>query len=199
MLIKDKMKFNLQFFADPEGANPEGSANPNPDGGANPTVFDQSEVDRRISKAVESALNKQQEKFNAEKETAIEEAKRKAEEYSKLTEREKAVKELEAREKKVKEEALALDQRKLLTDVEVDLKEKKLPLSFATALITLGDAEKIKEIVTDLKKDFDLSVAEQVKESLRQKTPEENNSIKRSLNNAKSITDFARENRIVGK
>lgn len=134
-------------------------------------TFTQSEVDSHISKAVDKALKNQKAQLESQKEKEIEAAKNEAAEYAKMTQKEqeeadynKRIEELEQREKE-------LNKRQLRGQVQDDLKDNNLPESFADTLITLGDNEKIKEAISEIKGEFDEAVNAQVKEKLRQDTP----------------------------
>lgn len=169
------LKLNIQFFADEntdETENVETTENTQEEKQDN-TTFTQSDVDRQISKAVESALKNGRAKWEEEKQKEIEQAKNEAEEYAKMSQKEKEdaeyQKRIDALEKREKE----LNDRQLLSEIETDLKDNKLPASFAQSLLAIQDNEKIKQAITDIKKDFDEAVNAQVKEALRQETPDE--------------------------
>lgn len=135
-------------------------------------TYSQSEVDRQISKAVESALKKQRSKWEEEKEQEIEKAKNEAVEYAKMTQKEKEEAEFKKRLEQLEDREKELNNRELLSQIESDLKENELPASFAQSLLAIQDNEKIKEAITGIKKEFDEAVNAQVKEKLRQDTPE---------------------------
>lgn len=199
--INNQMAMNLQYFAedDSEGKSTESTEENGGTDGASSDVdksYTQSELDRQISKAVESAISKQREKFEAEKQAEIEKAKKEAEEYSKLSEREKLERDLTEREKAIEKKEQEIRLAKLQSDVSKDLEEQGLPSSFSDVLVLLDDSKKIKTIVTDLKDKFDSAVKEQVKESLRQDDPIEGGSIRRS-GKLKSISEIARESRLI--
>ena len=209
--IKDKMSMDLQYFAEgSDGADgsdgSDGSANPDgadgadgSDGSEGNTTFDQSEVDRRISKAVESAVNKQKTKWDEEKTIEIEEVKRNAQEYSQLTEKEKIEKELEGRENtiKAKEEELRLNSLK--GDIELDLKENGLPVGLSSVLSKSGSPEEIKAMVKDLKVEFDKAVNVVVNEKLTHTVPSGSGGMKRNSKDAVSIRDKANQSRLIKK
>lgn len=195
-----KMPMDLQFFAENENLDTPDLNEVSSQAGDQknePDLLPLNEVDRRISKAVESALEKQKAKFEKEKQEEIERVQRKTEEYSKLSEREKLEKELEEREERLKQQEREIRLAKLTNDVEIDLKEKNLPVSLAEVLINTEDIDKIKSIVNDIKATFDDAVNESVKERIRQDTPREGNSMSHSKREKASIADFARKNRIV--
>lgn len=201
--LDDKIKMDLQLFADGKEDGEEG-AQAGADGGEDdnhqegkPEVFDQSEVDRRISKAVESALDKQKRKFDEVKAKEIEEAEKKAQEYSQLTEKEKYEKELEDREKKLKAKEEELRLTALKSDIESDLKENQLPTSLSGVLVKGDNPEAIKEMVTELKVEFDKAVNEAVNDKLAQDVPSGSGKMRTGNKQSKNIRDKARESRLI--
>lgn len=198
----DLYKLNLQFFAENEGdsenTNEDDNKESENDNDSKQETYTKNEVDSAISKAVDSALKKRERKHQQELENAREEARKKGESYAKLTEKEKRDKEIEERENALVEKEKEFKLRELKSDVESDLKEKKLPTSFAASLIHLEDVEKINEVVKEIKADFDNAVQEQVKEVTRQSTPSNQSSSFGSYKESgKSIQELARENRII--
>ncbi|GGJ86011.1 hypothetical protein GCM10007063_05620 [Lentibacillus kapialis] len=177
------LPLNLQFFADGDD-NPDDDPDNKPDNDKsddpdNPDdkdpdkkdTFTRSELDSAISKAVDTALKNQQKKFDQEKETIEENAKKQGEEYAKLTKQQQQEKDYEKRMEKLEEKERELNMRQLTSEVEADLKENSLPVDFAHSLVALEDNEKIKESIKSIKKTFDEAVNAQVKEQLRQDTP----------------------------
>lgn len=134
-------------------------------------TYTQSELDSRISKAVESATAKRESKLQAEVEERIEKERNEAVEYARLTQSEKDKADYEKREKALKDREQAINNRELRGQIEADLKENELPASLADSLLTLQDNEKIKESIAGIKKEFDDAINQRVKESLRQDSP----------------------------
>ncbi|MDU6763589.1 MAG: DUF4355 domain-containing protein [Staphylococcus sp.] len=202
-MIKDDLyKLNLQFFAENEGDSEKTNENDNKesenDNDSKQETYTKNEVDSAISKAVDSALKKRERKHQQELEYAREEARKKAESYAKLTEKEKRDKEIEEREQALAKKEKEFKLRELKSDVESDLKEKGLPTSFAESLIHLEDNEKISDVVKEIKADFDNAVQEQVKEATRQSTPSnQSSSFGNRQASGKSIQELANENRII--
>jgi len=200
MKLNDKLNLNLQFFADNDEGEPGQSNDKKPENnsGQEQETYTRSEVDSQISKAVETALSKRDRKHQQELDKAREEAKKEAESYAKLTEKEKKDKEIEKREQALAEKEKEFKLRELKADVESDLKEKGLPTSFAQSLIHLEDNEQINDVVNSIKEDFDRAVQEQVKEATRQSIPSDKSS---SFGNrqisSKSFEQLANENRII--
>lgn len=202
-MIKDDLyKLNLQFFAENEGdsenTNEDDNKESENDNDSKQETYTKNEVDSAISKAVDSALKKRERKHQQDLENAREEARKKAESYAKLTEKEKRDKEIEEREQALAEKEKEFKLRELKSDVESDLKEKGLPTSFAESLIHLEDVEKINEVVKEIKADFDNAVQEQVKEVTRQSTPSnQSSSFGNRQASGKSFEQLANENRII--
>lgn len=135
------------------------------------TTYTQSEVDSKISKAVESALKKREAKMQEELEERIEKERNEAAEYAKLTQKEQEEEDYKKRMQELEKREQEINNRELKAQVESDLKENNLPLTLADTLISVQDNEKIKGKIADIKKDFDDAVNAQVKEALRQETP----------------------------
>ncbi|MGW9964730.1 capsid assembly scaffolding protein Gp46 family protein [Staphylococcus hominis] len=170
-----RLKLNLQHFAednpnDPEGKDKQSGDNPGDD---DKKVFEltQSELDSQKHKAVNKALANQEKKFEQRLKEAVENARSEGESYAKLTQKEKEEKELSERWESVVKREKAQDLRELESDVIADLKEQKLPTSFAKALIKIEDNEEIKSTINEIKSDFDAAVKEGIKEVTRQSTP----------------------------
>ena len=194
------LKLNLQMFADDVDNvdNPDMSdEQDNLDKGDGAT-YTQADVDRSISKAVESALKKREAKFEEEKRMAIEKAKREAVEYSKLTEKERFEKELADREAEIVKREEELRLRTLKAEVQTDLLKEKLPESLADVLVMLGDAESIRDVVRDLKATMDEGIKNGIKERLSQDTPMDSvGSVRSRKRESASIAEIARKNRII--
>lgn len=170
-----RLKLNLQHFSDdnpkdPEGKDKQSGDNPGDD---DKKVFEltQSELDSQKHKAVNKALANQEKKFEQRLKEAVENARSEGESYAKLTQKEKEEKALSEREKAIAEREKAQALKELKSDVVDDLKEQELPTSFAEALIKIEDNEEIKDVIRQIKKDFDSAVGEKVKEVTRQSTP----------------------------
>lgn len=197
-----RLKLNLQHFSDdnpkdPEGKDKQSGDNPGDD---DKKVFEltQSELDSQKHKAVNKALANQEKKFEQRLKEAVENARSEGESYAKLTQKEKEEKALSEREKAIVEREKAQALRELESDVIADLKEQKLPTSFAKALIKIEDNEEIKSTINEIKSDFDNAVQEQVKEATRQSTPSnQSSSFGNRQASGKSFEQLANENRII--
>lgn len=170
-----RLKLNLQHFAEDNPNDLEGKDKQSGDnqGDDDKKVFEltQSELDSQKHKAVNKALANQEKKFEQRLKEAVENARSEGESYAKLTQKEKEEKALSEREKAIAEREKAQALRELESDVIADLKEQKLPTSFAKALIKIEDNEEIKSTINEIKSDFDAAVKEGIKEVTRQSTP----------------------------
>ena len=170
-----RLKLNLQHFADDNPNDPEGKDKQSGEnqGDDEKKVFEltQSELDSQKHKAVNKALANQEKKFEQRLKEAVENARSEGESYAKLTQKEREEKALSEREKAIAEREKAQALRELESDVIADLKEQKLPTSFAKALIKIEDNEEIKSTINEIKSNFDAAVKEGIKEVTRQSTP----------------------------
>ena len=118
--------------------------------------------------------------------------------YAKMTQKEKEEQELSKREKAIAEREKAQALKELKSDVVDDLKEQELPTSFADALIKIEDNEEIKDVIRQIKKDFDSAVGEKVKEATRQSTPNnQSSSFGNQQTSGKSFEELANKYRII--
>lgn len=172
------LKLNLQHFAEEDTTTNEEEVetteNDNDDQEQENATYSRSDVDREVSKAVEKAISNQRAKWEEEKQAEIEKERQDAVEYAKMSQKEKDEAEYKKRIDLLEKREKELNDKQLLSEIESDLKENKLPTSFAQSLLTLQDNEKIKQSITNIKKDFDEAVNAQVKEALREETPEAN-------------------------
>ncbi|UXH44450.1 DUF4355 domain-containing protein [Rossellomorea vietnamensis] len=197
----EPLKLNLQYFAE---SNEPPVDPPNPDDPPNdpPAKVElsaeelqkkiEAESDRKLAKA----LDKKQKEWEIQLDQKLADAKKDAEQYAKLTQKEKEdadyKKRLEALDKRERE----LNTKQLRSEVETDLKDEGLPAGFAESLIKLENNEKIKEAVSSIKKEFDAAVNNAVKEMLRQDPPETGGSkVNNSITTSKA--EMARKNRII--
>jgi len=164
------LKLNMQFFSqdDTGGTNPEGDDSDNTEDDTPPTdkSFTQSEVDSKISKAVQTALDNREKEI----EQRIADERKEAERLAKLSEKEREKEKLTQREKDLEKRAAELERKELLADAESILRDKGLATSFANILLG-EDAAKTLDNINNFKTAFDEAVNAQVKEKLRQDTP----------------------------
>ncbi|WP_139376891.1 DUF4355 domain-containing protein [Halobacillus salinus] len=191
------LRLNLQHFAenDPQQDPPEDLPEDPPEGDK---TFSQSDVDSAIGKAVDKALKNQAAKLEKEKLQAIEDAKKDAANYAKMTQKEKEEADYQNRVKDLENRERELNLKQLRSEVESDLKEEGLPVEFANSLVSMDDNEKIKESIASIKKTFDKAVNDAVKEKLRQDPPEGSQSFKeRQSASGKSRAEMAKNARII--
>ena len=197
-----RLKLNLQHFAEDNSNNNQETDETNEvsQNSDDKKVFEltQNELDSQKHKAVNKALANQEKKFEQRLKEAVENARSEGESYAKLTQKEKEEQELSKREKAIAEREKAQALKELKSDVVDDLKEQELPTSFADALIKIEDNEEIKDVIRQIKQDFDNAVQEQVKEATRQSTPSnQSSSFGNRQASGKSIQELANENRII--
>ena len=167
---KKGFKYNLQYFAEPAqeiGAEATGAE---AQGVQEPQSFDdilkdsryQSEFDKKVAKALETAKSKwaaeYESKLEAEKTEAAKLAKLSADEKAKY-ETEKRLKELEARESE-------LNRREMKAKAMDILQEKGLDRSFAE-IVDLTDAEKCNASIETISKIFNDALEKKVADKLR--------------------------------
>lgn len=162
----------------------------------NKETFTQAEVDARISKAVESALNKTKSKLETEYSQKIEEAKQEAERLAKLSEKERKDEEMKQREEALTNRMKELEQKELKSDAISDLSKKGLPATFADFLVQ-DNAETTLKNINALKETFDAAVNEAVKEKLRQEPPRTGGSLGAGDGKTLNKAEMARKARII--
>lgn len=171
------IKLPLQFFADGAGAAEPGGAS-EPNGAGNqagvqepaPPSFDellknkdyQSEFDKRVNKALETARAKWDEQKKAELTEQEKLAKMKADE--------KAQYEREKREQQLKEREAAITRRELTASAKETLIEKGLPPELA-AVLNCESADACKESLDAVEKAFQAAVEKAVNDKLRSDPP----------------------------
>ena len=158
------------------------------------TTFTRSDVDREVSKAVQSALDKREAKHKEEMQKAIEDAIAEKERLSKLSEKERQEEQLTQREKEIAEREAEIARKELKADAITDLNEKGLPSDFADILLG-DDAETTLENINTFKTAFDSAVNASVKEKLRQDTPKTGGASFGGT--TPSVAELAQESRII--
>lgn len=170
---KALLKLNLQHFAEGgegDSDNPGQEAGQGGNGGddsqeaisfANQSEFD-SVVDKRISKALETARTK----WEADKEAAVSEA----EKLAKMNAAERKEAEEQARIATLEKREKELNMREYRYEAKTQLEENSLPTEFVDMVIS-DDAETTKSNITALKTAFDKAVEAKVQESLKGSTP----------------------------
>ena len=161
------MKMNLQYFAEPEPADPQQEPEK--------LELTQEELDAKINSEYDRRLAKQQAKWDEQLKRATEDAKNnglaEGQKRAKMSAKEKADEEQKQREEALSKRESELNKRELTANVTDMLNEKGLPKDLAESLVSLGDADKIGEVVETLQKSTEKQVNEQVKERMRQDAP----------------------------
>lgn len=175
-----KVPMNLQLFAEGgdgagadggngggsgEGAGGEGGA-----GGDTPPSFDdflktggnQAEFDRRVQKAVNTAVTKAQEKWQALADDKLSEA----EKLAKMTKEEKAQYMQQKREKKLTDREAAITRKELMAEAKNTLASDGLPQELAEVL-DYSDADTCKKSMEKVKEVFQRAVETAVEEKLK--------------------------------
>ena len=169
---ESKFILPLQFFAENEESENGGDDNEEDEEDVQKQkTFTQSELDSAISKAIESNSKKLAKKYESLLEKAKEQALEEGETLASLSEKEKEMKKLEAREKLVAEKEAKLLKMERLSTIKSNLLEAKLPEKFADILVLESDDEKVLETIEGLSKEFEEIVKTRVAESLNQPTP----------------------------
>ena len=175
-----KVPMNLQLFAEGgdgagadggngggsgEGAGGEGGA-----GGDTPPSFDdflktggnQAEFDRRVQKAVNTAVTKAQEKWQALTDDKLSEA----EKLAKMTKEEKAQYMQQKREKELTDRETAITRKELMAEAKNTLASDGLPQELAEVL-DYSDADTCKKSMEKVKEVFQRAVETAVEEKLK--------------------------------
>lgn len=176
-------RFGLQLFAegdDGSGSGDDGNDDGSDDGGNDPMSFDdflklegnQAELDKRISKAVKTAVENAKRKWDIEHNDSLSEA----EKLAKMTKEEKAIyqaKKLEARVAELEKEKSMSEMtdtaRKLLNDEDVNGLDALLPF------IVADDAEATSKNVKAVAEAFKNAVAAGIRKELGGSNPQGGN------------------------
>lgn len=177
-----KMKMRLQFFADPggNGGGPEGGDDNG--AGAEPVSFDdflaqegnQAEFDRRVQKAVNTAVTNAQEKWQTLTDDKLSEA----EKLAKMTKDEQKTYMQNKRDKELSDREAAVTRSELMAEAKNSLSDAGLPVELAEVL-SYTDADACKKSMETVKKAFQTAVEKAVDEKLKggkppKKAPETN-------------------------
>lgn len=171
-----KVPMNLQLFA--EGGDGAGAGEDNGGGsgegtggeGDNPPSFDdflktggnQAEFDRRVQKAVNTAVTKAQEKWQALADDKLSEA----EKLAKMTKEEKAQYMQQKREKELTDREAAITRKELMAEAKNTLASDGLPQELAEVL-DYSDADTCKKSMEKVKEVFQRAVETAVEEKLK--------------------------------
>lgn len=180
-----RIPMNLQFFAEggdggtgddagADGGNGGGSGTGGSDGGGlegnEPLSFEdflkregnQAEFDRRVQKAVNTAVSNAQKKWKALADDKLSEA----EKLAKMTKEEKAEYLQKKKESELSEREAAITRKELMAEAKNTLTEKKLPVGLAEVL-DYTDAESCNKSIAAVEKAFQEAVEAAVEERLK--------------------------------
>lgn len=177
LLCSLRIPMNLQLFADGgDGAGADGGNGGGAGGdsageqGAKPLSFDdflkgegnQAEFDRRVQKAIDTAVSNAQTKWKALNDDKLSEA----EKLSKMTKEEQAQYLQQKREKEFSEREASITRRELMAEAKGTLAEKGLPAELAEVL-NYADADSCKKSMEAVEKAFQNAVKAAVDEKLK--------------------------------
>ena len=196
-----KTRLNLQLFADDGGGDPEGGSN---GGGTEESStegkemsFDeflkkdgnQSEFDRRTQKAIQTALDKAKQKWQALTDDKLSEA----EKLAKMTKEEKAQYMQQKKEKELADREAAITRKELMAEAKNTLAGKNLPQELAEVL-NYADADSCNKSIAAVEKAFQSAVQAAVEERLKGKDP-----MKKAPRDAEDTLEAQVRSIIVGK
>lgn len=170
-----KIPMNLQFFAEgnddgADGGNGGGAGTEGGAGGDKQMSFDdflkgegnQAEFDRRLQKAVNTAVTNAQKKWEALTDDKLSEA----EKLAKMTKEEKAEYMRQKQEKDLADREAAITKKELMAEAKNTLAEKKLPAGLAEVL-NYTDADSCNKSITAVEKAFQEAVEKAVEDRLK--------------------------------
>ena len=177
------LPMDLQFFAEPgDGAGADGGNGGGAEGGeggtggddgTEPPSFDdllknghQAEFDRRVQEAIDTAVGKAQEKWQALTDDKLSEA----EKLAKMNKEEKAQYLAQKHEKELADREAGITRRELMAEAKNTLAEKKLPVGLAEVL-NYTDADSCNRSIAAVEKAFQEAVEAGVQERLKGGTP----------------------------
>lgn len=179
-----KMLLKLQFFAEGDGAGSgegDGGGSGNEGDGGTETIDDetkppsfddllkgghQAEFDRRVQKAIDTAVGKAHEKWQALTDDKLSEA----EKLAKMTKEEKAQYLAQKHEKELKEREAGITRRELMAEAKNTLAEKKLPVGLAE-ILNYTDADSCNKSIATVEKAFQEAVEAGIQDKLKGGTP----------------------------
>jgi len=126
----------------------------------------QKEFDRRTTKGINTAVNKERARLEALHSAELTEAQK----LAKMTEEEKNEYKAQQREAEIQKREAAITKRELMAEAKEKLADKGLPLSLAE-IIDYSDAESAKNSIDAIEKAFNISVAKTVEDKLKGGTP----------------------------
>lgn len=175
--MRRMIPMNVQFFAEGDGGGTDDGGNGGGSGegdsgagsGQQPSFDDflkgdgnQAEFDRRVNKAIETAVSNAREKWEALTNDKLSEA----EKLSKMTKEEKTQYLAQKHEKELADREAQITRRELMAEAKNTLAEEKLPVGLAEVL-NYTDAESCKKSMEAVKKAFQEAVQAAVEERLK--------------------------------
>lgn len=197
MKYKWNHTLNLQLFAEDPG-NGGGADGGNGGGsGGEPMSFDdflkgegnQAEFDRRVQKAVTTAVKNAQEKWKTITDDKLSEA----EKLAKMTKEEKAQYMQQKKEKELSDREAAITRKELMAEAKNTLAGKNLPQELAE-MLNYADAECCNKSIAAVEKAFQSAVQKAVEERLKGKDP-----MKKAPGDAEDALEAQVRSIIVGK
>ena len=163
---------NFRMMSEDDGMNGGGTEpGGEPNGGQEePKTFDdilkegnyQSEFDRRVTKAINTAVSKERARLEALHNAELTEA----DKLAKMTEEEKNEYKAQQREAEMKKREAAITKRELMAEAKEKLADKGLPMALAE-IIDYTNAETAKNSIDAIEKSFNDSVAKTVEDKLK--------------------------------
>ena len=191
-----KMPMNLQFFADGgDGGGDDGGGSGT--GGDNPPTFDeflaagnQAEFDRRVNKAIETAVKNAEEKWRMLSDDKVSEAER----LAKMTAQEKAEYLQKKKEKELADREADITKRELMATAKNTLTDKNLPVELADVL-NYTDADSCNKSIATVEKAFQAAVEKAVEERLKgDRPPKRSSASDEGAEGANGFVDIIKEN-----
>lgn len=203
---KPRLPLNIQFFAEGDGGGAGGAAGN--EGGADANTgasagaeqklsFDdflkgegnQAEFDRRMNKAIDTAVKNAQEKWRILTDDKVSEA----EKLAKMTGTEKAAYLQQKQERELQRREAEVTRRELMAEAKNTLAEKKLPAELAE-ILSYGDADACKKSIEAVEKAFRSAVQAAVEERLKGGKPPKRAPESDDGDGALSFVEVIREN-----
>lgn len=202
MRLRCMIPMKLQIFAE-GGENGDGAGAEDGNGGGSgmdtsggtdpkPVSFDdflkgdgnQAEFDRRVQKAVNTAVTKAQQKWQALADENLSEA----EKLAKMTKEEKAQYLQQKKEKELINREAEITRKELMAEAKNTLVEKKLPAGLADVL-NYADADSCSKSISAVEKAFQEAVETAVQDRLKggkppKKAPENNDDLEKQIEEA---------------
>lgn len=196
-----KVPMRLQIFAEGDGAGAgEGSngggsgtgGEGEPGAGTGTMSFDdflkgegnQAEFDRRVQKAIDTAVSNAQQKWQALTDDRLSEA----EKLAKMNKEEKAAYMQQKKEKELIDRETEITRKELMAEAKNTLAEKKLPVGL-TDVLNYADADSCSKSISAVEKAFQEAVETAVQDRLKggkppKKAPENNDDLEKQIEEA---------------